>query len=290
MIMVLLQTMLFAQPSSLIFFTENGEKFILFVDGDQKNEAPMARVTAKEIQADFAQVKIQFEHPGAPILKQQMMIDAGMEMTTVIRKNKKGRYIMRPVSSVPAPQEPGPNTVRIEEAVSPDNVENNSNRTVSMSAQNSQSTTENSDHVSVGIGVSDGQDHMNMNVSVTLTGNFDESTTVGESAPAPTPKEPGTPSCTPMASVDYSRAKKSINTKSFADEKMTIVKQVLRANCLSVDQVIGLIELFTFEENKLELAKAAYPKTTDQGNYYQINDALTYSESVEELNRFLESQ
>ena len=289
--MMLLQVALFAQPSSLIFFTENGEKFILFVDGDQKNDTPMSRVTAPGIQADFAQVKIQFEHPGAPLLKQQMMIDAGMQMTTVIRRNKKGRYILRPVSSVPAPNDPEPATVRIEETVTHESTEKAPNTTLSMTAHDTQSAPVDSEQVSVDMSVSDGQDNMNMQVSVTLTGNLEESSTViQDESPAVTPREPAAQECPPMNVADYGRAKKSITNKSFADEKMTIVKQVLRANCLSVDQVIGFMELFSFEENKLEVAKAAYPKTTDQGNYYQVNDALTYSESVEELNRFLESQ
>ena len=45
--------------------------------------------------------------------------------------------------------------------------------------------------------------------------------------------------------------------------------------------------LFVFESNKLEVAKSAYRKTVDKQNYYQLNDALTFSSSKEELARFI---
>ena len=94
--------------------------------------------------------------------------------------------------------------------------------------------------------------------------------------------------CAPMSTNDFTSAKKSINSKSFAEDKMTLAKQVLRANCVSTDQVVEIMSLFSFEENKVEFAKAAYDKTTDKGNYYKVNDAFTYSSSINELNEFLE--
>jgi hypothetical protein len=45
--------------------------------------------------------------------------------------------------------------------------------------------------------------------------------------------------------------------------------------------------LFTFENNRLEVAKYAYRKTADKQNYYQLNDALTFSSTKEELARFI---
>ena len=52
-------------------------------------------------------------------------------------------------------------------------------------------------------------------------------------------------------------------------------------------QVKELMSLFTFENNKLELAKYAYRKTVDQKSYFQVMDALTFSSSKDELARFI---
>ncbi len=107
-----------------------------------------------------------------------------------------------------------------------------------------------------------------------------------EQAPATTPL-----GCqTAMSNSSFSKATSSIESKTFREEKMTVFKQIIKANCVSVDQVIEFMDLFTFEEDKIEVAKTAYSKTIDKGNYYQVNDAFTYSDSVEELDDFLQSQ
>jgi hypothetical protein len=45
--------------------------------------------------------------------------------------------------------------------------------------------------------------------------------------------------------------------------------------------------LFTFENNRLEVAKYAFCNTVDKQNFYQLNDALTFSSSKDELARFI---
>ncbi|MEM6829538.1 MAG: hypothetical protein AAF551_03415, partial [Bacteroidota bacterium] len=92
------------QGSNLIFFAEEGENFTAYVNGRKINDEPTSRVQVDGINEDFAQVKIAFETPGAPDVKSPMMIDPGKEMTSVIKKNKKGKYVMRLVSSVNAPE------------------------------------------------------------------------------------------------------------------------------------------------------------------------------------------
>ncbi|MCX7728498.1 MAG: DUF4476 domain-containing protein [Bacteroidia bacterium] len=44
------------------------------------------------------------------------------------------------------------------------------------------------------------------------------------------------------------------------------------------------MKLFSFEETRLEFAKYAYSKVIDKENYYQVNDAFQFENSIEELN------
>lgn len=90
-----------------------------------------------------------------------------------------------------------------------------------------------------------------------------------------------------MSPYDFQQAKQSIGKQTFEDTKIQVVKQVAGANCLSTAQVKDLLQLFTFEENKLDLAKALYGVVVDKNNYYLVNDVFTYSSSVDELNDFL---
>lgn len=91
----------------------------------------------------------------------------------------------------------------------------------------------------------------------------------------------------PMKDQDYNAAKNSINKQTFEDNKLQVAKQVIASNCLFARQVKEIMALFTYEDSKLEFAKYAYSRTFDQGNYFLINDAFTYSSSVDELNQFI---
>lgn len=94
----------------------------------------------------------------------------------------------------------------------------------------------------------------------------------------------------PMSGSAFEEAKSSIASKGFEDTKMTLVKQIGGSNCFTVDQVKQLMGLFSFEDNKLDLAKFAYDHTYDLGNYYKVNDAFSFESSVEELNQYIKSR
>jgi hypothetical protein len=92
-----------------------------------------------------------------------------------------------------------------------------------------------------------------------------------------------------MSKTSFESAKNSIKSKSFEDTKMTIAKQVFNNNCMTTDQVKEIMQLFTFEANKLAFAKYAYPKTYDIGNYYKVNDVFQFEATMTELNDFIQN-
>ena len=98
------------------------------------------------------------------------------------------------------------------------------------------------------------------------------------------------PTCT-VSNTDYSQIKSSIEKERFASTKVNVAKQALQAKkCFTVEQIIGILQLFTFEDNKLDLAKFAYVYCIDKENYYRVNDVFTFSTSKDELNRFLQGR
>ena len=94
----------------------------------------------------------------------------------------------------------------------------------------------------------------------------------------------------PMSGSEFNSAKESMKSKSFEDTRLKIAKQVADNNCLSVDQVKGIMSLFSFESNKLEFAKYAYDRCTEKRNYFKVSDAFTFDSSTEELNEYIESK
>ena len=104
----------------------------------------------------------------------------------------------------------------------------------------------------------------------------------------PVPNYNGPVGCdNPMTPEQFRDAQNSIESKAFASSKMTLAKQIVRANCFTANQVRTLVGLFTYESDKLEFAKFAYPYTYDQGNYFRVNDAFEFESSIGKLDQFI---
>ncbi len=90
-----------------------------------------------------------------------------------------------------------------------------------------------------------------------------------------------------MSEYDFDQLRGTIDRLSFESSKMQVVRQALGSNYFTTRQVAELIRLMTFESTKLELAKAAYPKTIDRQNYFLINDTFTFESSIRELSEYI---
>lgn len=409
-----------SQNSRVIVYTEEGENFTLYINGKKYNDEPKSRVSAPGVDTDFAQIKVEFDISGAPTLTSSLMIERSTSYTTVVKKNKKGKYVLRMMSfdayteepqeaervkiteavaaSQPSPQiEPaqttqtttttssqkptagsesfglnvslGGETLSMNVNLGDNNATTQTTTVSTQTTSSSSSSSINSSHLTASVkddqvNLSDGrfwtltreQYRQSFTSAVEMTGasasvtishdglqlyqgdvpffftdrnssrsggyftfNIKESTGVSYSfklklknaqkamlqmggsqttitqVPAPqlqpeVPAPASTPVCREMSESSYNRAQTSINGKGFSEEKLTIFKQVIKNNCVSVSQVVGFMNLFTYEEEKLDVAKLSYPKTTNKEDFYQVNDAFTFSESIEDLEEFLAKQ
>ena len=136
--------------------------------------------------------------------------------------------------------------------------------------------------------------------SHTVNGVPVQETQAAQSRPTTKPAEPeaysmpgysGKVGCPwPMNGGEFDDAKGSITSKSFEESKMTLAKQIAGDRCMTVDQVKGIMGLFSFEDSKLDFAKFAYDHTYDISNYYKVNDAFTFESSIDELNEYVRSR
>lgn len=148
--------------------------------------------------------------------------------------------------------------------------------------------------------------NMNTNATTTSTTTYTETTTVsstssgysegaattqpvGEATPVDNGYTGATGCAYPMSDAAFATAKKSITSKDFSDSKLTIAKQVTKSNCLTADQAKQIVELFDFEDTRLEFAKFAYGYTYDLNNFYIVNDAFEFESTIEELNEYIEA-
>lgn len=90
-----------------------------------------------------------------------------------------------------------------------------------------------------------------------------------------------------MGAREFETIKEQIRKEWFENNRITSAKVIIDKSNFTTQQVKELMLLFTFENNRLEVAKYAYRKTVDKQNYYQLNDALTFSSSKDDLARFI---
>jgi hypothetical protein len=79
----------------------------------------------------------------------------------------------------------------------------------------------------------------------------------------------------------------SIANQTFEQNKLQIAHQILISNYLTSQQIYSILRLFTFESTKLSFSKSAFNKVLDPQNYFIINNAFSFSSSVNDLNNYL---
>lgn len=308
-ILALAQLSSFAQlKTNLVFFTEQGERFTVILNGIRQNPTPETNVKVTDLVAPNAKLKVIFEDPALGFVDKNLMLNQGFETTVVIRKNNKNEYVVRWMSEVPIaqalPPAPGQQLV-VYTTQAPATVTQTTTTVTETYAEPQQG------NVSMGIKVNDPELGVNFNVNVNGAGvangsqvtttqtttSYSTTTTTGGYQPEPSqqvqqtyvlPGYNGPVGCPyPMQPGDFQSVKQSIASKSFDDTRLTIAKQVIASNCLLSDQVKEIMLLFSFEDTRLELAKYAYGYTYDIGNYYRLNDAFTFESTIEELDEYI---
>jgi hypothetical protein len=87
--------------------------------------------------------------------------------------------------------------------------------------------------------------------------------------------------------MSFDMAVSAIKNESFSSNKMNVAKQFIGGRWMTSQQVKEIIKLFSFGNDRLEVAKFAYGYVVDPANYFVINEALTFSSEKDELNKFI---
>jgi hypothetical protein len=91
-----------------------------------------------------------------------------------------------------------------------------------------------------------------------------------------------------MSQSAFDQYRTAITSESFSSTQMEVAKQA--SKCFSTDQIKSVMEIFSFENDKLTFAKWAYSRCVNKDNYFTLNSGLTYSSSKSELTKFVNGQ
>lgn len=90
-----------------------------------------------------------------------------------------------------------------------------------------------------------------------------------------------------MNDRDFDNVLRQIDKEWLESNKLKSAINVVKNNDVSAAQVKELLLLFSFENNKLALAKPAYNSTVDKGHYDMVFDAFSFAATKAELDRYI---
>lgn len=84
-----------AQMNAVIY-SEAGEKFTLYLNGEAMNSAPQSNIKLQNLTSEFYQARVDFQDAAlADFSNNNFALHPGMEVTYQVKKNKKGEYVLR---------------------------------------------------------------------------------------------------------------------------------------------------------------------------------------------------
>ncbi len=306
--------------SQLTIFHEDGQKFWVIIDGVKQNNTPQYNIFLDNLKGDFVKVKIIFENEKLKDINKTIPLkdenNKCIHSKYVIKKVKND-YVMRLYSYEPividyqnnelVNDNPINNQQQPQQPIQP------SQQPQQQNLQLQQPTNQTQQQGGIGATIIDpitGQP-ISVNVTFNLPTNTEQNNTqiqqeisqnqIQKPIQQPSqlqniekqpqiqqqPQQISPTYYQPMSPEDFASAKASISSKSFEDSKLTLAKQIAASNHLTSRQVKEIMQLFSFEDSKLDFAKYAYKYVLDPNNYYIVNDAFKFSSSIDELNDFI---
>lgn len=284
----------------LSFFTKEGEKFWVIIDGKKINQEPNYLVENIPVSMKWGKVKIIFEDPKlGSVDKTYQVVDVDgnwCHVKYMIRKNpKKGKYEIRDLDATFTVLQNPPVNQPTSTPVQPQPTQQPTQTTTTTPANNNPNNINmnvNINETPTGIQVQTGVSGVQQSTVVTqqTTTTTMQTNTMPIAQPVIQPVQSSSTGCQrPMADADFQSALNSVKSKSFEDAKLTLAKQIASSNCLLATQVRDMMKTFGFENSRLEFAKYAYKYTYDRNNYFKVNDAFSFESSIDELNEYIQS-
>lgn len=292
---------LFWGQGSLIFFSENGERFTLTVNGQTVNYQPDTRVRFDGVNTEGVKVNIKFEQAELGSIIKTVLASPTLEITYNLKRNKKNEWVVRYLSEAPAgttaPVAPVAQPVYHDEPVVPAQQQTPSNTNPNNGSVGFQFNV-NEQNGSVGIQMNvDG-----VQTNTTITGTHSQVNHAHPDAEHETWQASGSQARYEMATAqqkcivgmwdsELRKGMQTIQSHTSDEEKLASAKQMADNYCFYIGQVKQVMGSFTYDESKLSFAIYAYPKvaSTDVKEYYTLSSMFTYGGTKTQFDEFLKS-
>jgi len=304
-----------AQNNDFVFYTDNGDKFTLYLNNVKQNETAATNVKAENISGKTIAIKVVFERSGVPTFNRSLSLSSNdKEIKIQLVRGRENVYSMKTVSTtdrVHSGNSGSGNTVVKSDNGSTETKANDHGNNGGHGNNNGHGNGNNG-HGNDGHGNNNGHGnggHGNNNgYGNNGHGNGHGNNGYGNGGYGNNNHGNGghgnggywnsngygpsdNPRCNmPMPTNEFNSLKAQVNARYFDSSRLTVAKQACRYNCMTSDQIRDLCRIFSYESSRLDFAKYAFEYCYDRYRYYMVGQAFTYSSSVDDLNRYITNQ
>lgn len=253
---------------NMILKTNNGEKFIAYINQEQINQQPLNEIAITGLVDDYYRVELRTVTN--KVLQNQLYAAPFSEIIYVFNAKhsfQKQNYYILDIYPV-QPNAQYSNLFYL--------------------GQNS--TNQNNEAINnTGVG--------QINININNQANVQNATVIPEPIIVPEPiiiyveGYEGEIGCDiPLSKKRFNSMLNVIAEQDFASTKKRIAKQIIGNNCFLTSQIMQILSLFDFENNKVSIAKFAYDHTYDLENYYKVNTVFDFDSSKRSLDKYIRNR
>ena len=274
--------------SNLSIFNNNGQSFYVVLNGIRQNSKPETNVQVAQIKNGSYAVKVIFADGKTPDIDKNFMIDAPYDITArIIFKKGKGKLQLMG-------QEPTHGVLQEAVVYRPNDAAVYSDMIPIQTSTTTNTTTTGTvpdENVNLNMNLSVGGVNVNLNANASTTtttqtnnqGNAQHQQVIAQVQQAPLSNRVN---CTKtMNRLEAFKAE--LQDQSFEEDRLEALQLELKSTCLTTAQAEQLIDLFTFDENRLEVAKYLSDRLTDRDNAGALAKKLTFDSSKMEYRRYI---
>ena len=295
---------LYAQ-SNLSIFNNNGQSFYVVLNGIRQNSKPETNVQVAQIKNGSYAVKVIFADGKTPDIDKNFMIDAPYDITArIIFKKGKGKLQLMG-------QEPTHGVLQEAVVYRPNDAAVYSDmipvQTTTTTTKTTTGTIPN-ENVNLNMNLSVGGVNVNLNANASATGlgtgaTITETTTSSSTTTTQINNQANAQHQQVIAQVQQAPLSNRVNCtktmnrleafkaelqdQSFEEDRLEALQLELKSTCLTTAQAEQLIDLFTFDENRLVVAKYLSDRLTDLDNAGALAKKLTFDSSKMEYRRYI---
>lgn len=92
---------------------------------------------------------------------------------------------------------------------------------------------------------------------------------------------------TAMSSSEFQRLLNNVKNESFADDQTSVVNIAAKSKYFSISQLMTLLDVFSFSDDKINIVQIVYPRIVDKDNAHSLLGAFTYSDDKDRVEQII---